>query len=547
MWAKFQHKDAIFTDFEDIMKEIQDETDRGTDNRKCISDKEIILRIHSPDLPTLTLVDLPGFTKIPLPDQPEDLPEQIEQLVEGYIASPNSIIVAVTAANTDPATSESLQAAKRVDPNNDRTVAVVTKLDIMNHGTDAGDLLRGKVVPMKLGIVGVVNCSQQEIKQRVSLADKKLMEASFFRTNYPDLAERNGIPFLVGHLSKLLLNHIQKCFPKLRGQVLDQIIECEDQVTKLGQELPQDSQLLTKVLADIINKFVDMYKTCIQEPETHFTRNSITGGAYIFHIFNVEFNKLLREIDSLDGITVDDIRESLKKSQLPSQSMFPCEKAFHMLVKQQIQLVGKPSLRCIQLVYAEMEDLIHKCLKELTADVVRFPNIPTMIIEIMKKLLKNCYDEATRAVKDMISSQRSYINVWHPDFLRAVAEKANVPNEHMNENMPKVKELNGLLFAATAHVEPDTCRLTQILIQSYMSIVVRDVEDLVPKMIIHFLVDGTVKHLYSELTSNMHSDDLANKALRESQDLLVEREKRKEALCTLHEANKILEELCNYQ
>lgn len=67
-------------------------------------------------------------------DQPPDIEQQIRELVLKYIANPNSIILAVVTANTDMATSESLAIAKDVDPDGRRTLAVVTKLDLMDAG-----------------------------------------------------------------------------------------------------------------------------------------------------------------------------------------------------------------------------------------------------------------------------------------------------------------------------------------------------------------------------------------------------------------------------
>lgn len=65
---------------------------------------------------TLTLVDLPGITKIPIGEQPEDIEFQIRDMCLHYCGNPNSIILAVTAANTDIATSEAIKLAKDVDP-----------------------------------------------------------------------------------------------------------------------------------------------------------------------------------------------------------------------------------------------------------------------------------------------------------------------------------------------------------------------------------------------------------------------------------------------
>ena len=67
-------------------------------------------------------------------DQPEDIESQIRNLIHKYITNPNSIILAVSAANADIATSESLKTAKDVDPDGRRTLAVITKLDLMDAG-----------------------------------------------------------------------------------------------------------------------------------------------------------------------------------------------------------------------------------------------------------------------------------------------------------------------------------------------------------------------------------------------------------------------------
>lgn len=71
---------------------------------------------------------------MPIGDQPEDIENQIRNLIIKYISNPNSIILAVTAANTDMATSEAIKLAKDVDPDGRRTLAVVTKLDLMDAG-----------------------------------------------------------------------------------------------------------------------------------------------------------------------------------------------------------------------------------------------------------------------------------------------------------------------------------------------------------------------------------------------------------------------------
>ncbi len=47
-------------------------------------------------------------------DQPDDIEMQIRNLIEQFILNPNSIILAVSPANVDMATSESLKMARLV-------------------------------------------------------------------------------------------------------------------------------------------------------------------------------------------------------------------------------------------------------------------------------------------------------------------------------------------------------------------------------------------------------------------------------------------------
>jgi len=77
-----------------------------------------------------------------------------------YIVSPNALILAISPANVDLANSASLQLSREVDPNGDRTINVITKIDCMDQGTDCIETLEGKLYPMKLGYFGI-KCRSQ--------------------------------------------------------------------------------------------------------------------------------------------------------------------------------------------------------------------------------------------------------------------------------------------------------------------------------------------------------------------------------------------------
>lgn len=134
-----------FYDFNEIRDEIQHETDRICGQNKGVSWTPINLKIHSPNVLDLTLIDLPGMTKVPVGDQPQDIELQIRNLILQYVQSPNCLILAVSPANADLANSDALQLAQDVDPSGERTIGVVTKLDLMDEGTDARSILLNEV------------------------------------------------------------------------------------------------------------------------------------------------------------------------------------------------------------------------------------------------------------------------------------------------------------------------------------------------------------------------------------------------------------------
>ena len=73
----------------------------------------------------------------------------------------------------------------------------------MDAGTDAIDVLCGRVIPVKLGIIGVVNRSQQDIIDKKSIQDALKTEEQFLQKKYPSLATRNGTPYLAKTLNRV--------------------------------------------------------------------------------------------------------------------------------------------------------------------------------------------------------------------------------------------------------------------------------------------------------------------------------------------------------
>ncbi|CAN1811682.1 Dynamin-related protein 3A [Linum perenne] len=116
-WGEFLHRpDKRFHDFSEIRREIEIETAKEAGENKGVTDKQIRLKIFSPNVLDITLVDLPGITKVPVGDQPTDIEARIRTMIMSYIKKPSCLILAVTAANADLANSDALQVARIADP-----------------------------------------------------------------------------------------------------------------------------------------------------------------------------------------------------------------------------------------------------------------------------------------------------------------------------------------------------------------------------------------------------------------------------------------------
>ena len=198
----------------------------------------------------MTLVDLPGITKVPVGDQPADIEFQIRSMILEFITKENCLILAVSPANSDLANSDALKLARDVDPSGVRTIGVITKLDLMDEGTDAREILENKLLPLRRGYIGVVNRSQKDIDGRKDIKAAMLAERQFFLSHpaYRHMADRMGTSYLQKTLNQQLTNHIRETLPGLRNKLQSQLLLMEKEVAEYKNFSPDDPSKKTKAL-----------------------------------------------------------------------------------------------------------------------------------------------------------------------------------------------------------------------------------------------------------------------------------------------------------
>ncbi|CAL4945897.1 unnamed protein product [Urochloa decumbens] len=643
-WGEFLHLSGRrFYDFREIRREIQAETDREAGGNKGVSDRQIRLKIFSPNVLNITLVDLPGITKVPVGDQPTDIEARIRTMIMSYIRHKTCIILAVSPANADLANSDALQMARVADPDGSRTIGVITKLDIMDRGTDARNFLLGNVIPLKLGYVGVVNRSQQDINSDLSIKDALAREEKFFRTQpaYHGLTQYCGIPQLAKKLNQILVQHIKTVLPGLKSRISGQLTAVAKELAIYGDPVDSKAGQGAKLL-NILAKYCEAFSSMVEGKNEDISTIELSGGARIHYIFQSIFVKSLEEVDPCEDVTDEDIRMAIQNATGPRSALFVPEVPFEVLVRRQISRLLDPSLQCAQFIYDELVKMSHRCL---ATELQQFPILRRSMDEVIGKFLRDGLKPAESMIAHIIEMEEDYINTSHPNFIggsKAVeqaqqqvksakmsvavvrkdgvdADKVQASEKTQKSRAVLGRSVNGVITDHIQGVRPTSeaerpgssgtgstsfwnsiftsnedrthasakdnsanrsyavptpnlehsfstiqlreppvvlkpsehqseqealeIAITKLLLKSYYNIVRKNVEDFIPKAIMHFLVNHTKRALHNYLITKLYRDDLLEDLLKEPDEITIKRKQIRENLKVLQQAYKTLDEI----
>ncbi|XP_076608279.1 dynamin-2 isoform X5 [Chaetodon auriga] len=436
-YAEFLHcKGKKFVDFDEVRSEIEAETDRITGSNKGISPIPINLRVYSPHVLNLTLIDLPGMTKVAVGDQPIDIEHQIRDMLLQFITKESCLILAVTPANTDLANSDALKIAKEVDPQGMRTIGVITKLDLMDEGTDAKDILENKLLPLRRGYIGVVNRSQKDIDGKKDIRAALGAERKFFLSHpaYRHMAERMGTPHLQKALNQQLTNHIRDTLPGLRSKLQSQLLSLEKEVEEYKNFRPDDPTRKTKALLQMVQQFGVDFEKCIEGSGDQVDTNELSGGAKINRIFHERFPFELVKIVFDEKELRREISHAIKNVHGVRTGLFTPDLAFEAIVKKQIVKLKTPCLKCIDLVIQELINTVRQCTNKLSS----YPRLREETERIVTTHVREREGKTKDQVLLLIDIELSYINTNHEDFIgfanaqqrnTAANKKRAIPNQ----------------------------------------------------------------------------------------------------------------------
>ncbi|SCU97752.1 LAMI_0F11232g1_1 [Lachancea mirantina] len=578
-WGEFLHLPGkkIFN-FDEIRQEIVKETEKVTGKNAGISPVPINLRIYSPHVLTLTLVDLPGLTKVPVGDQPVDIEKQIKDMILKYISKPNAIILSVNAANTDLANSDGLKLAREVDPEGTRTIGVLTKVDLMDQGTDVIDILAGRVIPLRYGYIPVINRGQKDIEVKKTIRSALEDEKKFFENHpsYSSKAHYCGTPYLAKKLNSILLHHIRQTLPDIKNKIEITLKKYQAELMSLG---PETLDSPNSIVLSMITDFSKEYTGILDGEAKELSSQELSGGARISFVFHEIYKNGVRALDPFDQIKDSDIRTIMYNSSGAAPSLFVGTEAFEVLVKQQIQRFEEPSLRLVSLVFDELVRILKQIISQ--PKYSRYPGLREAMSNYFVQFLKEAIIPTNEFVSDVIRAEQTYINTAHPDLLKGsqamsmVEEKLHpkqvvvdpktgkpLPNQHVQQqtqqqqtseekssffggffsskNKKKLVALETpppVLKATGQMTERETMEteVIKLLIESYYNIVKRTVADIIPKAVMLKLIVKSKNDIQKILLEKLYGNqDIAE--LTKENDITIQRRK---------ECNKMVEILRN--
>jgi hypothetical protein len=462
----------------------------------------------------LTLVDLPGLTKVATEGQPEDLPVQIRAMVLEQIRPDNAVILAISPANSDIANSDSLLIAREVDPKGLRTIGVLTKLDIMDRGTNCRDVLEGKVYQLHHGFIAVVNRSQRDIDTKKTMAQVLEDERRFFITNkhYQDLADVNGYAYLAQALNEILMKHIKARLPAVHTEITDLLRRKEKELQGYGHSFGETVEEQQMFLYRILEHYLSDYSGRLLGRSDELRANGLDGGQELMEILITEFPKKLDAIPSATTMDRNLVLQMIEANSGLQRSLFFPEATFHRLVAEFVEKMRAPAVEAAENVHHRMLELHQKVhLNELE----RFPKAKYLLAQSATETARESVEECLIFVNQLIDIQTAYVNSEHKVFKERTTSQ--LKSGSVTTNVQLLLELVDRYFAV--------CR--------------REVQDMVPKMVHRILIKKSTEKLRIELFKRM----VLSPELSEDPDVARRRKKCQELIKALKEASSILNEV----
>ncbi|XP_028811048.1 interferon-induced GTP-binding protein Mx1-like isoform X5 [Denticeps clupeoides] len=445
----------------------------------------ISLEIFSPEVCDLTLIDLPGITRVPVKGQPDDIGQQIKRLILSFIEKSETINLVVVPCNVDIATTEALKMAQEVDFEGIRTLAILTKPDLVDRGTEKNilDIVRNQVIPLSKGYI-IVKCrGQKQINDKVSLAEATREERDFFQRHefFRCLLdeEKATVQCLASKLTQHLVDHIKKSLPVLSEEIKKQLWDVRKGLSQVATGPPLDPLKQKAYLIDTLTRF--------NHKINRLSCGEVVNQDNMYVHLREDFKKWKTYLDGTKATffkkvqdVVDEYDKSHRGRELPGFSDYSVFETVVQTLVDQLKGQATDTLRAVrETVQKQFTDVSRSC----------FTNYPFL----------QCV--TTNKIDNIQSKQEAKVE-------ERILEQFEMEQLVYTQDGIYFKTLNETAFSAEgekASASEDNCAgfdsrsKYPVMLRAYYEIVVQRLADQVPMLIRYFMLKQSAQLLCAEM------------------------------------------------
>ncbi|NXO83156.1 MX protein, partial [Sitta europaea] len=415
----------------EVDRAIREAQDVVAGPRGAISGHLISLEVRSPDVPDLTLIDLPGIARVAVGDQPKDIGDQIKRLLKRMIGCKETVNLVVVPCNVDIATTEALKMAQEVDPTGERTIGILTKPDLVDRGTEDTiiNILQNRVIPLKKGYM-IVKCrGQQDILNNLTLAAAIQQEKNFFENHKHFRAVmkegKATIPHLAEKLTNELVKHIIKTLPALENQIRGTLHSTLQDLQRYTRGTPQTEPEKLFFLTDLIKLFNQDISRSTRGEEQLFGDEVrlFTKIRKEFHAWGVILLESAARAKKTVPGKVWKYEDQYRGREFPGFSNY---RTFEDIVKEQIRELEQPAIGILNNVMVLVEEKFMEIAKRNFAN---FHNLNRAAKVKIEDIREKQAEEAERHIRAQFKMERIVYcqdDLYLGDLSTAKAE--NPPN-----------------------------------------------------------------------------------------------------------------------
>ena len=483
-------KNNKITDFSSIKDKINILTNSICGNNKDIKDSPLIINVFSQTCPNLTIIDLPGISRVPVGDQPKNIEEITKEMTLKYINDPYTIILCAIDVNQDITTSDGLYLAKEIDYYGERTLGVLTKIDLMDEGTDCKEILLNKFIPLKLGYIAVKNRSKLDLINNVNIQEGLRKEKLFFENNviYKNIDKKLlGTHSLVERLVELYTNMFYKNIGDFTASINQHLKRLNNELLLIGKPLSQNlfekNIIMNKLIKNYCNIFLDLLMNKNNEVKcdlkTEINNNDLITKEERNKIKNLYDNFLLKYCSNANNFI-----------ELPTK--IPKNISSLQLLSPNLKKIENESILLFQIIVEHLFKLSHRAIHKVFK---RYNSMENKIVEVIDNIFRDEVKKTKNMIEQILKYELTYEFTNDKEFLEKYSDQEII--SYKNDKI-----------------------ILQNILNDYFLIIIRNIRNIIPKTIQYKLIIHLESNLYNNLVNYLINNQEILGELKESDNYI---------------------------